>query len=86
MSKYFCANGVRIGAFISTRNAELHAAMRAVSKFAWWLSLADQAWQGLLEDEGWLDGYLERLRIGLSRAYELCTGLLGEMGVTYMPS
>lgn len=86
MSKDFCSNGLRIGAFVSPQNAKLHKAMRAVSKFAWSSSLADAAWSRLLSDNVFLDGYLPLLTERLTKAYELCTGLLDSMGVHYRDS
>lgn len=86
MSKDFCSNGIRIGAFISPQNPELHRAIRAVSKFAWSSSLADTAWSRLLSDKTFLDGYLPLLTTRLTNAFEVCTGLLHELGIPYKDS
>lgn len=86
MSKDFCSNGLRIGAFISMKNPELHAAMRTISKFAWSSSLADRAWLSLLSDEPFLLEYLLKLVARLTEAYNLCTSVLREMNVPYLPA
>ncbi|KAL8828018.1 MAG: hypothetical protein Q9191_002835 [Dirinaria sp. TL-2023a] len=86
MSKDFCSNGIRIGAFVSPRNPELHRAIRAVSKFAWSSSLADTAWSRLLSDKSFLDNYLPLLTERLTNAFEVCTGLLRELGIPYKDS
>ena len=86
MSKDFCSNGIRIGAFISPHNPELHRAIRAVSKFAWTSSLADAAWSRLLSDKGFLDGYFPLLTHRLAKAFEVCTGLLRELSIPYKDS
>lgn len=86
MSKDFCSNGLRIGAFISPENPELHAAMRAISKFAWSSSLADLAWSSLLSDEIFLRGYLMKLTARLTEAYDTCISILHGMNVPYLPA
>ncbi|KAF6223285.1 hypothetical protein HO133_000127 [Letharia lupina] len=86
MSKDFCANGLRIGAFISTTNPELHAAMRAISKFAWSSSLADLAWSSILSDGTFLQEYLIKITARLTEAYNLCTSILRGMNVPYLPA
>ncbi|KAL9067827.1 MAG: hypothetical protein Q9161_006645 [Pseudevernia consocians] len=86
MSKDFCSNGLRIGAFISTENPELHAAMRAVSKFAWSSSLADLAWSRILSDESFLQEYLLKNTARLTEAYDICTSTLRAMNVPYLPA
>ncbi len=86
MSKDFCSNGLRIGAFISTDNPELHAAMRAISKFAWSSSLADLAWSSILSDEPFLQVYFTKLTTQLTKAYNLCTSILRGMNVPYSPA
>ncbi|CAF9905890.1 hypothetical protein IMSHALPRED_004007 [Imshaugia aleurites] len=84
MSKDFCSNGLRIGAFISTDNLPLHATMRAISKFAWSSSLADSAWSSILSDESFLQGYLIKLTARLTEAYDICTSILHGMKVPYL--
>ena len=86
MSKDFCSNGLRIGAFISADNIYLHAAMRAISKFAWSSSLADLAWSSILSDETFLQEYLINFTSQLTEAYNLCTSILHGMNVPYLPS
>ncbi|KAL7813320.1 1-aminocyclopropane-1-carboxylate synthase [Trichoderma gracile] len=86
MSKDFCSNGIRLGAFISQDNPDLHAAIRAISKFAWPSSLADAAWCGILTDEAFLQTYLETLAKRLSAAYEHCIALLKQHSIPYIPA
>lgn len=86
MSKDFCSNGLRIGASISADNTQLHAAMRAVSKFAWSSSLADLAWSSILSDENFLQAYFINLTARLTEAYNLCTSILHGMNVPYLPA
>ncbi|KAL6819929.1 pyridoxal phosphate-dependent transferase [Trichoderma camerunense] len=86
MSKDFCSNGIRLGAFVSQANAELHAAIRAVSKFAWPSSLADTAWCGILNDADFLSTYFETLTKRLSAAYEHCIALLKQHNIPYVPA
>ncbi|KAH8812703.1 pyridoxal phosphate-dependent transferase [Xylogone sp. PMI_703] len=84
MSKDFCSNGIRIGVFVSQNNKTLHAAIRAVSKFAWTSSLADSAWSAILADQEFLDGYFRKLRSKLSQSYEHCITLLKEKDIPYV--
>lgn len=64
----------------------MHAAMRAISKFSWASSLADQAWSAVLEDDTFLESYFSTLITRLTEAYEHCTGFLKEHQIPYMPS
>ncbi|KAL6874452.1 1-aminocyclopropane-1-carboxylate synthase [Trichoderma longibrachiatum] len=86
MSKDFCSNGIRLGALISQDNHDLHAAIRAISKFAWPSSLADAAWCGILTDELFLQTYFQTLTQRLSAAYEHCIALLKRHGIPYVPA
>lgn len=86
MSKDFCSNGLRIGAFISTENPELHAAMRTISNFAWSSSLSDLAWSSMLSDKIFLQEHFVKLTAGLTEAYNLCTSILHGMNVPYLPA
>ncbi|KAL7948168.1 pyridoxal phosphate-dependent transferase [Trichoderma barbatum] len=86
MSKDFCSNGIRLGAFVSQANPDLHAAMRAISKFAWPSSLADTAWCGILNDTAFLTTYFHTLTKRLSVAYEHCTTLLKKHKIPYVPA
>ena len=86
MSKDFNSNGLRIGAFVSTNNVQLHAAMRAISRFAWSSSLADLAWSSILFDETFLQEHLTKLTARLTEAYDLCTSILQGMNVPNLPA
>ncbi|RFU74715.1 1-aminocyclopropane-1-carboxylate synthase [Trichoderma arundinaceum] len=82
----FCSNGIRLGAFVSQANPKLHAAMRAISKFAWPSSLADTAWCAILNDASFLTKYFQTLRERLSTAYEHCVALLKQHDIPYVPA
>ncbi|KAK4064192.1 uncharacterized protein Triagg1_9171 [Trichoderma aggressivum f. europaeum] len=82
----FCSNGIRLGAFVSQANPDLHAAIRAVSKFAWPSSLADAAWCGILNDADFLSTYFDTLTQRLSAAYEHCIALLKQHDIPYVPA
>ncbi|RFU26141.1 hypothetical protein B7463_g10197, partial [Scytalidium lignicola] len=84
MSKDFCSNGIRVGVFVSQNNTILHAAIRAVSKFAWTSSLADSAWSAILADQNFLDEYFQKLKSELSEAYNYCVRMQKEREIPYM--
>ena len=86
MSKDFCSNGIRVGCLVSQHNRELLAAVRAISKFAWSSSLADEAWKNILVDMEFLDSYFPLLIERLTKAYEYCTRQLKRLEIPYTPA
>ena len=83
MSKDFCANGLRIGAFISRSNEAMLKAFRSISVFSWSSSLAEHVWLNLLSDKDFLDHHLLTMQKGLMNAYNYATRRLKENGVRY---
>ncbi|KAI9658481.1 MAG: hypothetical protein M1831_003919 [Alyxoria varia] len=86
MSKDFCSNGIRVGAFISQNNARLHAAMRSISKFAWTSSLSDLAWCSILDDQEFLDSYFKLVTSRMTEAYDYCTSAFQNGNISYTVS
>ena len=82
MSKDMAAGGVRIGC-IHTRNRELLRAMSTVSLFHWSGNLSETMGILMLEDEKWIDGFLQLSRERLAARNKMVRGLLDEEGIKY---
>ena len=82
LSKDVAASGLRLGV-LYTRNAELLQAASAISSFSWSGNANERAGIRILEDEKWLDGFLQRNRARLSSNYKLATGILDSEGIEY---
>ena len=82
MSKDMAAGGLRLGC-IYTRNERLLRAISATSPFAWSGNLNEKMAATMLEDEPWMDDFLEKGRRVLARHNSLARKLLDEAGIKY---
>lgn len=82
MSKDIAASGLRVGVLHSL-NKELILAMSAITMFHWAGGASDKIAVTMLEDEKWMDGFLQLGRERLAARNILVRSLLDEAGVTY---
>ena len=66
--------------------ATLWIKLTSGSKFSWASSLADQAWNCILEDHAFTDRYFKTLMPRLTEAYEHVTDFLKKHNIPYTPS
>lgn len=85
MSKDFGANGIRIGSIISQSNPDLHYSFVLPSIYSSISSLSDHATASLLEDEEWVDWYIEKNRKLLSKQLHRTVSWARENDVPYSP-
>ncbi|KNC96349.1 uncharacterized protein SPPG_08250 [Spizellomyces punctatus DAOM BR117] len=83
MSKDFCINGVRVGACVS-RNPEVLAAMQMFALFTNTSSLADRAVANLLQDEQWVEWFVEENQKRMKEQYGRLVGELNKMEIPFM--
>lgn len=82
MSKDFAAGGLRVGCLF-TRNQTLWHAISAMNQFHWIGGLDGEMACQLLEDESWLDAFLQRSQRALADASALARNLLTEKTVPF---
>ncbi|ETN36998.1 uncharacterized protein HMPREF1541_07986 [Cyphellophora europaea CBS 101466] len=83
LSKDYAAGGLRLGCLIS-HNEALHRAVRGgVCRFSSPSSLSMEVAARMLEDRGWMNGFLRSSVAALARQRVLAEGLLDEAGVGY---
>ncbi|KAI5245936.1 PLP-dependent transferase [Aureobasidium subglaciale] len=82
LSKDFVAGGLRLGCLYSG-NTELLNAISAVGQFAWSGSLNQLFAAEMLEDEEWLNAFLDKSRVVLKERYEICSAMLDGHGIEY---
>lgn len=85
VSKDFGANGLRIGAIISQRNAGLHQALVPASLYSLSSSMSDSAMANVFDDETWMDGYIEQTRQKLADSFEHVVQWARGQGIEYAP-
>lgn len=83
ISKDFGANGLRMGTIISQHNSTLHAALVPVSLYSSSSSITDHVTANILEDETWVESYVEQNRRSLADSYEHVTSWARDQGVEY---
>lgn len=86
MSKDFGGNGLRIGFTISQHNAKLHRALLSVFEFSWSSAVADLITAGILEDDSWVDWYIEENQRRLAAHHDLVVNWADTHGVEHAPS
>ncbi|KAG8533948.1 uncharacterized protein KY384_001689 [Bacidia gigantensis] len=84
MSKDTAAGGMRLGC-LYTRNQELMKAVQGVSQFHWSGSASEKIGICMLEDEGWMDAFLDLSRKRLQERNLAARELLGKEGIGYLP-
>lgn len=82
MSKDTAASGIRMGV-IYTRNSELLRALSALSVFHWSGSANERVAILMLEDESWMDEFLNRSRSRLAARNKLVRQILDDEGIQY---
>jgi aspartate/methionine/tyrosine aminotransferase len=85
MSKDFGANGIRLGAFVSQHNAELHRALLPVSLYSSTSAITDCAAANMLNDDEWVDKYIEENRSALQSNFEHVAKWAKGHGFEYAP-
>ena len=85
MSKDFCANGVRVGCCITQANPEMLRALKSVASFCRPSTMAEIAWQNLLEDQKFMDAYFPLLQQKMTAAYNYVTDILKQQNIPYVP-
>lgn len=84
-SKDFGMSGLRSGVLLS----ENEAVLGAVQGLAYWAAVSGDTQSmlaQLIEDEQWVDGFLEENRRRLGDAYTQVTAVLDEYGIRYLPA
>jgi 1-aminocyclopropane-1-carboxylate synthase len=84
MSKDFACGGLRIGT-LYTKNKELSRAVSAMVGFSHTGTIDDRIGSVILEDEEWLDRFLETARKRLTVNNKLAKALLTKEGIKYSP-
>ncbi|PHH86578.1 hypothetical protein CDD83_10038 [Cordyceps sp. RAO-2017] len=85
MSKDFGANGLRIGFVVSQHSDKLRRALGAVFEFGWTSSLTDLVTANVLEDDGWVGGYVEENQRRLSLQHARAVTWAREHGIEHAP-
>ena len=86
LSKDFCANGVRIGCFISPFNDQMLKAFKSIADFTRASQLAEHVWLNLLNDKPFLDSYFPELQRRMTDAYTYTTNELKKRNIPYSPA
>ncbi|MDI1490388.1 MAG: hypothetical protein OHK93_001590 [Ramalina farinacea] len=82
MSKDMAAGGIRLGC-LWTRNADLMRAMMVITNFHWSGNANEKIASLMLEDEKWMDWFLDLSRSTLAQANTLSQQLLSEHGIGF---
>ena len=82
MSKDTAAGGIRLGC-LYTRNKELMHASQTITQFHWSGGASEKIATLMLEDEKWMDNFLELSRTRLAERNKLVRDMLDENGVKY---
>lgn len=80
MSKDFSANGLRLGCTY-VQNKELLLAIQAFNVFHWPSTASQKMFQLMLEDEKWLEAFLNTTRDRLSHSNKLTKQILDDNGI-----
>lgn len=85
MSKDFGANGIRLGAIISQHNIDLMQALVPVGLYSSCSSLPDQITRKILEDDQWVDSYIQENRRKLAAHYRIAVEWARSNEIEYAP-
>lgn len=83
MSKDFGANGIRMGVTVSQHSAAMSDALGSVFEFSWTSSLSDIVTANALEDDAWVDKYIQDNQRKLSESHEKVLRWARKMGIEY---
>ncbi|KAK4226579.1 putative 1-aminocyclopropane-1-carboxylate synthase [Podospora fimiseda] len=81
-SKDFCANGLRLG-MLYTRNEGLMSAIASNAMLGWPPYIVQDIWAGMLENQSFLNDFLETNQKQLAEQYAITTQFLDEQGIPY---
>ena len=84
MSKDFASGGLRIGCIL-IRDKRLMRAMGNISQFAWSGNPSQKIATTVLENDEWLDAFLQLERDRLATRNKLTRQLLDDAGIKYSP-
>lgn len=84
MSKDTAAGGIRSGC-LYTRNANLRQALSSMSMFHWSGNITEKVTTAMLEDEKWMDEFLQSSRAKLGHRNLLVRKMLDDKGIKYYP-
>ena len=84
MSKDTAAGGIRSGC-LYTRNADLRRSLSAMSMFHWAGNITEKLTTAMLEDEKWMDEFLQSSRVELGHRNMLVRKMLDDKGIQYYP-
>jgi aspartate/methionine/tyrosine aminotransferase len=85
LSKDFGLSGFRVGIIYSS-SAQLHEALDRLTYFCGCSSLPQNLLTTLLNDDGFVDGYVERNRYLLRRLYQTVASTADRIGIPYVPA
>jgi aspartate/methionine/tyrosine aminotransferase len=81
-SKDLASGGLRLGV-LWTRNAALLRALSGLSRFSWTSTVSEAIGITMLEDEGWMESFLQTSRERLGARSALARSVLDEYGIPY---
>ncbi|OAG40028.1 hypothetical protein AYO21_05709 [Fonsecaea monophora] len=85
MSKDFGANGLRVGYIISQYNEAFREALLEVAIYSYASSVAEHIAANMLEDDAWVDNYIQLNQARLADSYSLVVEFLNKHNIPYTP-
>ncbi|EXJ74594.1 uncharacterized protein A1O5_02890 [Cladophialophora psammophila CBS 110553] len=85
MSKDFGANGLRVGYIISQYNEAFREALLEVAIYSYASSVAEHIAANILEDDPWVDNYIQTNQTRLAKSYSLVVEFLNKHNIPYTP-
>ncbi|KIW92437.1 uncharacterized protein Z519_07421 [Cladophialophora bantiana CBS 173.52] len=85
MSKGFGANGLRVGYIISQYNEAFREALLEVAIYSYATSVAEHIAAKILEDDPWVDNYIQTNQTRLAESYSLVVEFLNKHNIPYTP-
>ncbi|KAF4422063.1 PLP-dependent transferase [Fusarium acutatum] len=81
-SKDFCANGLRLG-FVCTQNQGIMGALSSISIFSWSPHVVQDMWAAMLEDQQWLQSFMERKLELMVDNHKIATSFFRHHGIRF---
>ncbi|UNI17005.1 hypothetical protein JDV02_003386 [Purpureocillium takamizusanense] len=85
MSKDFGVSGLRMGFIVTQGNPQLKGALQNVFEFGWTSSLSDLVTANVLEDDEWVDAFLEDNCRLLGKQHAIVLRWARDHGIEYAP-
>ncbi|KIW22597.1 uncharacterized protein PV07_10880 [Cladophialophora immunda] len=85
MSKDFGANGLRVGYIISQHNEAFREALLEVAIYSYASSVAEHIAANMLEDDAWVDNYIQTNQDRLAESYGFAVEFLNSHHIPYTP-